>query len=88
MGPLLFLIYINDIKVLNTQVHFKLYADDTVLYVSDKKLDTAYPILQNEFLNFSTWCAINQLTINTKKTKSMLFTISHKPTELSSQTLN
>ena len=78
MGPLLFLIYINDIKVLNTQVHFKFYADDTVLYVSDKNLNTAYTILQNEFQNFSTWCATNKLTINTKKTKSMLFTTSHQ----------
>ena len=55
----------------------KISLDSFQVLIQDTNLDAACTILQDEFLNFSKWCEINQLTINTKKTKSMLFTTSH-----------
>ena len=44
LGPLLFLIYINDIHILSSKVKFHLLADDTCIFRSSKNLHT----LENE----------------------------------------
>ena len=46
---------------------FQLYADDTVIYCSDKSVDLAENCLQNLMNKFSKWCIENALTINLKK---------------------
>ena len=73
LGPLLFLVYINDMEKIFHDVNFQLYADDTVIYCSglngidvEKKLQLGVDI-------FIKWCNCNQLTINIKKTKVMMF---------------
>ena len=73
LGPLLFLVYINDVECIFCDVKFQLYADDTVIYCSGKNIaDIKYKIQLNidKFVN---WCNTNKLTINTKKTKLMVF---------------
>ena len=72
LGPLLFLIYINDLC--NTIVNCKtyLYADDTVLVISDPDIYTAYMHLQSDLDNVANWCKGNKLSINVKKTKGMV----------------
>ena len=73
LGPLLFLVYINDMEYILNNIKFQLYADDTVLYCSGKdSLELQYK-LQNGLDSFVEWCEINKLTINTKKTKVMTF---------------
>lgn len=73
LGPLLFIIFINDIaeKITNTQV--SLYADDTAFYLGGE--DPV--ILSNELTiasnTFDKWCKDNRLTLNQKKCKSMFF---------------
>ena len=62
LGPMLFLLYINDIVDTLVCTKCYLYADDTVLYMSNP----------NETVAHAGWCDINQLT-NTKKTKVVLF---------------
>ena len=52
---------------------FQLYADDTVIYCSDKSLNLAEKRLQKLMDKFSKWCSQNVLTINTKKSKLMAF---------------
>ena len=71
LGPLMFLIFINDISndLHNTRV--RLYADDTVLYTSSSNLAQSYTTLQNSLTSLYNWCSINQLTINSEKSKSM-----------------
>ena len=73
LGPLFFLIYINDLQGVLGKNHFHLYADDTVIYCMNEKVEIAEKELQIVLNRFSKWCATNELTINTKKTKTMVF---------------
>ena len=73
LGPLLFLIYVNDITYNITNSNTKLYADDTVIYASSKTVNDAFQRVQNDLLALASWCNLNQLTININKTKAVLF---------------
>ena len=68
LGPLLFLVYINDISssILNSKI--SMYADDTVVYISHSDLEIAIALIQSDLSNLYTWCNRNKLTINCKKT--------------------
>ena len=73
LGPLFFLIYVNDIVNRIGKDNIKLYADDTVIFIEGED----YTLLQNkmqQLLNiFSHWCKENKLSINTEKTKLVCF---------------
>ena len=73
LGPLFFILYINDIQFILGENNYQLYADDTVIYCSDKSANLAEEKLQYLMNKFSTWCVQNTLTINTKKTKIVVF---------------
>ena len=73
LGPLLFLVYINDVENIFCDVKFQLYADDTVVYCSGENISEVKLKMQSNIDKFVNWCNINKLTINTKKTKSMIF---------------
>ena len=73
LGPLLFLIYINDITKNLSHVHTKLYADDTVLYCSQDSFQQAVTGLQNDLSIVVKWCNLNQLSINIMKSKYQIF---------------
>ena len=66
-GPLLFLLYINDISKVLLNYKVSLYADDTVLYFSGNKWNEVIAIIQNDLTLLSNWCSKNRLTINCKK---------------------
>ena len=73
LGPMLYLIYVNDVSSILKHCSMKLYADDTVIYASaDSPYDTL-KLVQNELDEFTVWCHENKLSINTGKTKAMLF---------------
>ena len=78
LGPLFFLIYINDLQGILGDNAYHLYADDTVIYCSNKSIEIAEMKLQTILDKFSEWCAINALTTNTSKTKVMIFGSRHK----------
>ena len=66
--------YVNDmLHALQMECKVKLYADDTVLYLSGVAAEQITGELQVGLNRFSTWCIENKLTINTKKTKLMVF---------------
>ena len=73
LGPLLFLMYVND--VCSSLLHTKalLYADDTVIYTTHKDEGQAHLWVSTDLALFQEWCNQNQLTINLSKTKLMLF---------------
>ena len=73
LGPLLFLIYINDLpKVSNLKV--RLFADDAILTLGDKDEKNLQHIMNDQLTKIDDWTKINQLTINYKKTNFMIFT--------------
>ena len=73
LGPLFFLVYINDLKNEMKNINYQLYADDTVIYCMGESYKDCALELQNTLDIFVNWCSKNALTINTKKTKIMTF---------------
>ena len=74
LGPLLFLIFINDIEFLpNLTNKPKLFADDTNVFVNSPTLNDLKIKCQNSIDQISVWLLANKLTINKEKTCYMLF---------------
>jgi hypothetical protein len=73
LGPLLFLIYINDIVHCSALLHFILFADDTNLFFSHNDLSYLCTVVNNELVRLSDWFAANRLSLNIKKTNYILF---------------
>ncbi len=80
LGPLLFIIYINDIAQASKIFDFIIYADDTtlsgalkiILKDSKNKLSVEM-VINKELEKISDWLNINRLSLNVKKTKYMIF---------------
>ena len=68
-GPLLFLLYINDLSNILDNSKVSLYADDTVIYVSHDKDDVALRLIQNDLNKLQKWCCMKKLTTNCKTIK-------------------
>ena len=73
LGPLLFLIYINDIHSIGKGIHFILYADDANIIVIGDNIAEVKTRIINLLLDLSTWVNVNGLKINVKKTHYMIF---------------
>ena len=73
LGPLLFLIYINDLSHVVTNTSMYLYADDTVLLSTDQCIDNCTNNIQRDLTIIAAWCRSNKSSLNIKKTKCMLF---------------
>ena len=73
LGPLLFLLYINDIAQSSKILQFYLFADDTTIFHSHKNPKTLESIINNELLHVTDWLIANKLSLNVKKTKVLLF---------------
>lgn len=82
LGPLLFIIYINDIVNISSQVQFLLFADDTAIIMKGKSYDD----LQNQIDNFiprlRKWFLCNRLTLNPTKTCYQLYSLSTNDKEI------
>ena len=73
LGPLLFIIYINDIVNVSDLIYLILYADDTNVFVSHESPIEASRIANVEISKLNIWFKINKLSLNVKKTKAMFF---------------
>ena len=73
LGPLLFLLYINDLPQAKCDV--RLYADDTCISYTDKMVPIIEEKLNTDFNNLCDWFVDNKLSIHfgEDKTKSILF---------------
>ena len=75
LGPLLFLIYINDITNI-TNCNIKLFADDTSLYIEFDDNQTATDQLNTDLTNIQSWA--DQWLVNFSPPKTKLMTCSFK----------
>ena len=73
LGPLLFLVYINDIAISSNILNFQLFADDTCIFYSHKNMATLESILNKELVNVSNWLIANKLSLNVDKTNVLTF---------------
>ena len=73
LGPLLFLIYINDIP--NCLKHSKsiVFADDTTIFASCNNMNTLYNNMNDDLANLINWFKANMLSLNIAKTNYLLF---------------
>jgi len=74
LGPLLFLIYVNDIKNAIPNGNPKLFADDTNIFVVGKSLNEVESRANDCLVKLNSWCLSNKLTINFSKTCYTVFT--------------
>ena len=74
LGPLLFLIYINDLINVCKKSSPYLFADDTNLFVNGNNLEDMVNSLNHELHDISLWLKVNKLSLNIKKTHYMVFT--------------
>ena len=70
LGPLLFLVYINDLPTISSNFSSILFADDTTLTFKNQNLSDLETQCNNNLSLFYQWCSSNRLTINTEKTLS------------------
>ena len=68
IGPILFLIYINDIVCSSNKLKCLLFADDTTIFIQGHNLINISQALKIELNKFSQWIHSNQLTLNKNKT--------------------
>ena len=73
LGPLLFLLYINDITNSNEKGHFILFADDTNIFVTGKTEEEVYSKANEVLAGVSNYMSSNLLHINLSKSVYMLF---------------
>ena len=85
LGPLLFLIYINDLPNCLTSCQPRMYADDTHITYAYVDVNSIQLNLNHDLGNLNKWLISNKLTLNTAKTEFMLIGSKQKLSTLSSQ---
>ncbi|XP_065658632.1 uncharacterized protein LOC136083154 [Hydra vulgaris] len=78
LGPLLFLLYINDLYLASKTLNLILFADDSNLFYSNKNIKDLFKIFNEELIKVNDWIICNKLSLNVLKTKFLLF---HKPSK-------
>jgi len=73
LGPLLFLLYINDLVNTSQTLMPILFADDTNIFLSGKSLQDMINTMNNELEKIVEWLKANKLSLNVKKTHYMVF---------------
>ena len=71
LGPLFFSIYINDLITVSDRLNFLMYADNATIYFNLEDFDQLKKQILIEKVNI--WLKLNKLSLNTQKTKLMLF---------------
>ena len=79
LGPLLFLIYINDLPNISNILNFYLFADDTNIYYESSSLDNLERTVNSELNKLFLWLNVNRLSLNIDKTNFIVFHPYNKP---------
>ena len=73
LGPLLFIISVNDICNVSPMPFKILYVDDTYVLISGNHLNDLIDRLNTEVISLNNWLKANKLSLNTKKSCFMIF---------------
>ena len=73
LGPVLFLLYINDLPNISKAFNYLLYADDSNLYLSHRSPTQLIHIANKELDKLYFWCTANRLSLNFSKSHYMFF---------------
>ena len=73
LGPLLFLLYINDFNSSAPDLDFHLFADDSNLFCQHKSLQTLELKVNNQLQRVNEWLCANRLSLNIDKSNFVIF---------------
>ena len=88
LGPLLFILYINDISNISHLMHTIPFADDTTILIKSDTASTAIISMNRELEKLSIWLTANKLSLNISKTHYMVFDRGKEKTDQYSLFLN
>lgn len=88
LGPLLFLLYINDIVKVVNKCKIELFADDTMLYIVGTNIAQMQETVNKELHHLFKWLCNNNLSINSSKSKVCLFGKKHKLKNINTEDIN
>ena len=71
LGPLLFLLYVNDLPAVVDECSVSLYADDVTIYYASKDAGRVSEALNADLQRIATWIEANRLRMNISKTQLM-----------------
>ena len=72
LGPLLFLLYVNDLPAVVAECTMSLYADDVTIYYANKYEGRDSEVLNADLQQVATWIEVNRLRMNITKTQLMI----------------
>ena len=72
LGPLLFLIYVNNLTKFSCSMKTQLFADDTIVFNTGTDIDTLIESTNDELTKLNDWTRANKLTIHPGKTKLLI----------------
>ena len=78
LGPLLFLVYVNNLSNVSCLLDPIMFADDTNLFFNHKGIKHLFADVNNELVNIKDWFTANKLSLNVEKAKYSFF---HKPSK-------
>ena len=67
LGPLLFLLYVNDLPNASRVLYPIMYTEDTNLFYSNNDIETLFSTVNMELEKISEWFKANKLSLNIKK---------------------
>ena len=73
LGPLLFLIYVNDFKNCLNDIDSLMFADDTSIFLQNKDIKELFDAGNKQLQLVDRWLIANRLSVNVSKTKYILF---------------
>ena len=73
LGPLFFLLYVNDMAKASPELELVLFADDTNIFAHDKDPAVLFRRVNRGLDELNRWFRCNKLTLNLKKTEYMIF---------------
>ena len=73
LGPLLFLIYVNDLNKASKILQPIMFADDTNLFYSHRNIKTLFYTVNKELEHINEWFKSNKLSLNVRKTNYIFF---------------
>ena len=88
LGPLLFILYVNDITSTSNVLDFILLADDTTILYSHENIESQISVVNAELKEVSNWFKTSKSSVNASKTNYMVLGTSHMTSVKAQQDFN
>ena len=73
LGPVLFLLFVNDLPIFINETYFEMYADDATVHYASKNKNIVRLKLQSGTCGFQSWCLSNNMLIHIQKKTSIMW---------------